>query len=160
MRIGYGYDVHKLTEGRKLILGGVEIPYDKGLMGHSDADVLLHAVIDAILGAISRGDIGQNFPDYNDEYKDADSRFLLIETVQMMSSFGYEIGNVDATICAEKPKLGIYIQKMRQNLATDLNTELQNISVKATTEEGMGISGSEEGISASAVVLLKEKSLV
>ncbi len=160
MRIGYGYDVHKLTEGRKLILGGVEIPYDKGLMGHSDADVLLHAVIDAILGAISRGDIGQNFPDYNDDYKDADSRFLLIETVQMMSSFGYEIGNVDATICAEKPKLGIYIQKMRQNLATDLNTELQNISVKATTEEGMGISGSEEGISASAVVLLKEKSLV
>lgn len=159
MRIGYGYDVHKLTEGRKLILGGVEIPYEKGLMGHSDADVLLHAVIDAILGAICRGDIGQNFPDYNEEYKDADSRFLLIETVQMMSSFGYEIGNVDATICAEKPKLGIYIQKMRQNLATDLNTELQNISVKATTEEGMGISGREEGIIASAVVLLKEKSL-
>lgn len=155
MRIGHGYDVHKLVEGRKLILGGVDIPHYKGLLGHSDADVLLHAVIDAILGALAKGDIGQLFPDTDAEYKDIDSRILLRRTFEVMTEAGYEIGNIDCTICAQKPKLKNIIPQMRKNIRQDLKTKIENISVKATTEEGLGISGEELGISATAVVLLE-----
>lgn len=154
MRIGYGYDVHKLVENRKLILGGVQIPYTKGLIGHSDADVLIHAVIDAILGALAKGDIGQHFPDSNDLYKNINSRILLRDVKKIMNNEGYEISNIDATICAQKPKLKDYLLQMRKNISEDLDTELINISVKATTEEGLGISG--KGMSATAVVLLNE----
>lgn len=154
MRIGYGYDVHRLLEGRKLILGGVIIPFGQGLLGHSDADVLIHAVIDAILGAMAWGDIGSWFPDSDDRYRDIDSRFLLRQVVTKLKDGGWKIGNLDCTICAEKPKLRPFIDKMRENLAAELGTELSNVSVKATTEEGLGISGSGAGISASAVVLL------
>ncbi|MCK4695911.1 MAG: 2-C-methyl-D-erythritol 2,4-cyclodiphosphate synthase [Candidatus Cloacimonetes bacterium] len=154
MRIGYGYDVHKLVENRKLILGGVQIPYTKGLIGHSDADVLIHAVIDAILGALAKGDIGQHFPDSNDLYKNINSRILLRDVKKIMNNEGYEISNLDATICAQKPKLKDYLLQMRKNISEDLDTELINISVKATTEEGLGISG--KGMSATAVVLLNE----
>ena len=154
MRIGYGYDVHKLVENRKLILGGVQIPYTKGLIGHSDADVLIHAVIDAILGALAKGDIGQHFPDSNDLYKNISSRILLRDVKKIMNNEGYEISNLDATICAQKPKLKDYLLQMRKNISEDLDTELINISVKATTEEGLGISG--KGMSATAVVLLNE----
>jgi len=157
MRIGLGYDVHRLVDGRKLILGGVEIPNNKGLLGHSDADVLIHAVIDAILGALSLGDIGKHFPDNNDEYKNINSRILLAETFQKMEENNYCIGNIDATICAENPKLQPYILQMRENLAADLNTDLNNISVKATTEEGLGITGNQSGMSAYCVVLLQKK---
>ncbi len=154
MRIGYGYDVHKLVENRKLILGGLHIPYTKGLIGHSDADVLIHAVIDAILGALAKGDIGQHFPDSNDLYKNINSRILLRDVKKIMNNEGYEISNLDATICAQKPKLKDYLLQMRKNISEDLDTELINISVKATTEEGLGISG--KGMSATAVVLLNE----
>jgi 2-C-methyl-D-erythritol 2,4-cyclodiphosphate synthase len=154
MRIGYGYDVHKLVENRKLILGGVQIPYTKGLIGHSDADVLIHAVIDAILGALAKGDIGQHFPDSNDLYKNINSRILLRDVKKIMNNEGYEISNIDATICAQKPKLKDYLLQMRKNISDDLDTELINISVKATTEEGLGISG--KGMSATVVVLLNE----
>lgn len=154
MRIGYGYDVHKLVGNRKLILGGVQIPYTKGLIGHSDADVLIHAVIDAILGALAKGDIGQHFPDSNDLYKNINSRILLRDVKKIMNNEGYEISNLDATICAQKPKLKDYLLQMRKNISEDLDTELINISVKATTEEGLGISG--KGMSATAVVLLNE----
>jgi len=156
MRIGYGYDVHRLSEGRKLILGGVEIPFVKGLLGHSDADVLIHAIIDAILGAMARGDIGQLFPDTDEKYKNIDSRILLRKTAEMMFIADLKIGNLDVTVCAEKPKLKNFIPEMRKNIAADLQTEIKNISVKATTEEGLGISGSEKGISATAVVLLEK----
>ena len=159
MRIGYGYDVHRLMEGRKLILGGVEIPFEKGLLGHSDADVLLHAVIDAILGALARGDIGLLFPDTEKKFKDISSRILLREIGKIVFSAGFSIGNLDATICAEKPKLKNFIFEMRENIAKDLKTEMDNISVKATTEEGLGISGKGEGISATVVVLLQEKAV-
>ena len=159
MRIGYGYDVHKLVFGRKLILGGVEIPFEKGLLGHSDADVLVHAIIDAILGAMARGDIGRLFPDSDKTYKNIESRILLRETAKIMFSAGFSIGNLDATICAEKPKLKDFISEMRKNIAEDLRTEIENISVKATTEEGLGISGTGEGISATAVVLLEKVSV-
>ena len=159
MRIGYGYDVHKLVFGRKLILGGVEIPFEKGLLGHSDADVLVHAIIDAILGAMARGDIGRLFPDSDKTYKNIESRILLRETAKIMFSAGFSIGNLDATICAEKPKLKDFISEMRKNIAEDLQTEIENISVKATTEEGLGISGAGEGISATAVVLLEKVSV-
>ncbi|NQV18223.1 MAG: 2-C-methyl-D-erythritol 2,4-cyclodiphosphate synthase [Armatimonadetes bacterium] len=155
MRIGYGYDVHKLVKNRKLILGGVNIPFEKGLIGHSDADVLIHAIIDAILGALAAGDIGQHFPDSDEKYKDIDSRVLLRETYKKLDKAGFEIGNLDATICAQKPKLQKYILQMRNNISEDLHTELANISIKATTEEGLGISGNEKGITATAVVLLK-----
>ena len=154
MRIGYGYDVHKLVENRKLILGGLHIPYTKGLIGHSDADVLIHAVIDAILGALAKGDIGQHFPDSNDLYKNINSRILLRDVKKVMNNEGYKISNLDATICAQKPKLKDYLLQMRKNISEDLDTELINISVKATTEEGLGISG--KGMSATAVVLLNE----
>ncbi len=155
MRIGYGYDVHKLEQNRKLILGGVDIPFEKGLLGHSDADVLIHAVIDAILGALSKGDIGQLFPDTDDIYKNIDSRILLRKTYEIMQKLDHRIGNLDATICAQKPKLQNYISQMRENLASDLQTDIFNISIKATTEENLGISGDGKGISATAIVLLE-----
>jgi 2-C-methyl-D-erythritol 2,4-cyclodiphosphate synthase len=157
MKIGYGYDVHRLIPGRKLVLGGVEIPYKKGLWGHSDADVLIHAIIDAILGALAWGDIGTWFPDYDEAYKDVDSRFLLKKVMAKFHETGWKISNLDCTICAQQPKLAPFILQMRENLAADLETAIENISVKATTEEGMGISGSEEGMTASAVILLIPK---
>ncbi len=155
MRIGYGYDVHKLVRNRKLILCGVEIPHEFGLAGHSDADVLIHAIIDAILGALAAGDIGQHFPDSDEKFKDIDSRILLRETYKKLDKAGFEIGNLDATICAQKPKLQKYILQMRRNVSEDLHTNIKNISIKATTEEGLGISGNEKGITSTAVVLLK-----
>ncbi len=154
MRIGFGYDVHKLVKDRKLILGGVEIPNEFGLAGHSDADVLIHAIIDAILGALAAGDIGQHFPDSDEKFKDINSRILLRETYKKIIDTEFEIGNLDATICAQKPKLQKYILQMRKNVSEDLHTTIKNISIKATTEEGMGISGKEKGITATAVVLL------
>ncbi len=154
MRIGHGYDVHRLVKDRKLILGGVEIEHNLGLLGHSDADVLLHAVMDSILGAMAMGDIGTHFPDTDSEYKGADSRELLRKVAAIMSDKGYGIGNLDVTVCAQKPKLKPFIPIMRENIANDLNTSLENISIKATTEEGLGFTGKEEGISATAVVLL------
>ncbi|MDP8269036.1 MAG: 2-C-methyl-D-erythritol 2,4-cyclodiphosphate synthase [Candidatus Tenebribacter davisii] len=154
MRIGYGYDVHKLAENRKLILGGVEIPFAKGLLGHSDADVLIHAVIDAILGALAKGDIGVHFPDTSNEYKDIDSRILLRKIYEISIASGYKIGNLDSTICAQNPKLQNYISQMRENLTYDLKTDISNISIKATTEENLGITADEKGMSATSVVLL------
>ena len=157
MKIGFGYDVHRLTENRKLILGGVCVPFEKGLLGHSDADVLIHAIIDAILGALAKGDIGQIFPDNDAKFKDIDSRILLRKTCEIMRETGFEIGNLDATICAQRPKLKDFIQRMRKNIADDLETDLSAISVKATTEEYLGISGSENGMKAYAVALLKKR---
>lgn len=156
MRIGFGYDVHKLVPKRKLVLGGVCIDYDLGLLGHSDADVLIHAVIDAIIGAIALGDIGHLFPDNDIAYKNIDSRILLRKVCRMLFDKGYIIGNIDSTICAQKPKLKDYIIKMRRNIASDLHCNLDDVSVKATTEEKMGISGSESGITAYSIVLLKK----
>lgn len=155
MRIGYGYDVHRLVEDRPLLLGGVQIPFSKGLSGHSDADVLIHAIIDALLGALAKGDIGSHFPDNDNQYRGIDSRLLLKRVVQIMDEAGYEIANLDATICAEEPRLSTYILNMQHNLAQDLHCELDQVSIKATTEEGLGISGSKAGISAMVVVLLK-----
>jgi 2-C-methyl-D-erythritol 2,4-cyclodiphosphate synthase len=154
MRIGHGYDVHRLVTGRKLILGGVEIEHHKGLDGHSDADVLIHAIIDAILGALAQGDIGTHFPDTVSAYKGINSRLLLQKTCEIMKSSGYSIGNLDATVCAQKPKLRPFIPQMIENIAADLVTTIDCISVKATTEEGLGFTGNEEGMSATAVVLL------
>ena len=156
MRIGYGYDVHKLVKSRKLILGGVCIPFEKGLLGHSDADVLIHAVIDAILGALAKGDIGLLFPDTDDDYKDIDSRILLRRAYEIMQVANYIIGNMDATICAQQPKLQSHIHQMRENIASDLQTDIVNISIKATTEENLGITGKGKGISAASVVLLEK----
>ncbi len=153
MRIGYGYDVHRLEEKRKLILGGVKIPFEKGLTGHSDADVLIHSIIDAILGALAKGDIGQLFPDSDETYKDIDSRILLKEVKKILDNAGYKVENLDTTICAQEPKLQKYIPQMRKNIASDLHTDFSNISIKATTEENLGISG--KGISATVVILLK-----
>ena len=155
MRIGEGYDVHRLTEGRKLILGGVEIPYEKGLLGHSDADALLHALMDAMLGALALGDIGKHFPDTDQRYKGIDSRELLRHTAKLIAEKGWQLGNADMTIIAQVPKMAPHIQTMRENIAADLNTDVGNISVKATTEEKLGFTGSGEGIAARAVVLLK-----
>jgi 2-C-methyl-D-erythritol 2,4-cyclodiphosphate synthase len=157
MKIGLGYDVHRLQADRKLILGGVEIPHYLGLLGHSDADVLIHAVIDAILGALALGDIGKHFPDSDEQFAAIDSRILLRQTYDLLQKAGYKIGNLDSTVCAEKPKLQPYIAEMRQNLADDLQCELSQISIKATTEEGLGVSGDQKGISATAIVLLYEK---
>jgi len=157
MRIGFGYDVHQLAPARKLILGGVEIPFTKGLWGHSDADVLIHAIIDAMLGAMAWGDIGSWFPDDDNLYKDISSRIILKKVMAKLSEAGWQIGNLDSTVCAQQPKLRPFIDAMRANLAADLDTDIANISVKATTEEGLGISGSEEGMSATAVVLLTPK---
>ena len=154
MRIGYGYDVHKLVKNRKLILGGANIPFEKGLLGHSDADVLIHTVIDAILGALAKGDIGLLFPDTDDDYKDIDSRILLRKTYKILQVSNYKIGNLDATICAQKPKLQSYILQMRENLASDLQTDISKISIKATTEENLGITGDGKGMSTTAVVLI------
>lgn len=156
MRIGYGYDVHKLTENRKLILGGVEIPFEKGLLGHSDADVLLHALIDALLGAATLGDIGQHFPDSDEKYKGIDSMILLKEAYKKILEKGYKIVNADMTISAQKPKLMPYISKMRENIANALDTDIDNISVKATTTEKLGFEGRGEGISATCVCLVEK----
>ena len=155
MRIGFGYDVHRLTENRRLVLCGVEIPYELGLLGHSDADVAVHALMDAILGALALGDIGHLFPDSDPKYKDADSMVLLREVIGKMTESGYVLGNLDITIIAEKPKLAPYIQKMRENLAEVFGCEINRVSVKATTEEGLGLAG--KGIGANAVVILSEK---
>ena len=155
MRIGHGYDVHRLVEGRSLILGGVRIPFEKGLDGHSDADVLTHAVMDALLGAAAMGDIGKLFPDNDDRYLGADSIALLREVDRRLTEAGYRLGNLDVTVIAQRPKLAPYINQMRQNLAAALRTELQNVSVKATTEEHLGFTGSGEGIAAHAVCLLE-----
>ena len=155
MRIGHGYDVHRLVEGRSLILGGVRIPFEKGLDGHSDADVLTHAVMDALLGAAAMGDIGKLFPDTDDRYLGADSIALLREVDRRLTEAGYRLGNLDVTVIAQRPKLAPYINQMRQNLAAALRTELQTVSVKATTEEHLGFTGSGEGIAAHAVCLLE-----
>ena len=155
MRIGHGYDVHRLVEGRSLILGGVRIPFEKGLDGHSDADVLTHAVMDALLGAAAMGDIGKLFPDTDDRYLGADSIALLREVDRRLTEAGYRLGNLDVTVIAQRPKLAPYINQMRQNLAAALHTELQNVSVKATTEEHLGFTGSGEGIAAHAVCVLE-----
>ena len=155
MRIGHGYDVHRLVEGGSLILGGVRIPFEKGLDGHSDADVLTHAVMDALLGAAAMGDIGKLFPDTDDRYLGADSIALLREVDRRLTEAGYRLGNLDVTVIAQRPKLAPYINQMRQNLAAALHTELQNVSVKATTEEHLGFTGSGEGIAAHAVCLLE-----
>ena len=150
-RFGMGYDVHRLVEGRKLILGGVDVPYEKGLLGHSDADVLLHAVSDAILGAAALGDIGTHFPDTDEQFKGADSGKLLAEVVRLVRAEGYAIGNVDATIVAQAPKLLPHIPQMRENIARLLGVEVGDVNVKATTEERLGFTGSGEGMSAYAV---------
>ncbi|WP_334292199.1 2-C-methyl-D-erythritol 2,4-cyclodiphosphate synthase [Thermotalea metallivorans] len=151
MRIGHGYDVHRLVDGRKLIIGGVEIPYEKGLLGHSDADVLLHAIKDALLGAAALGDIGKHFPDNDERYRGASSIELLMEVHRMIKEKGYRVGNVDATIIAQKPKMAPYILKMRENIAQALGVHVDCINVKATTTEGLGFTGTGEGIAAQAV---------
>jgi 2-C-methyl-D-erythritol 2,4-cyclodiphosphate synthase len=157
MRIGHGYDVHRLVAGRKLIMGGVDIPWDKGLLGHSDADVLLHAIADAILGAIGEGDIGRHFPDTDATYKGADSLKLLAHVMALADGRGFRLGNLDATIIAQQPKMAPHIPAMRENIAKVLNAASEQVNVKATTEEGLGFSGRGEGISAHAVVLMLAK---
>ena len=155
-RFGMGYDVHKLVEGRKLILGGVEVPHTLGLLGHSDADVLLHAVSDALLGAAALGDIGRHFPDTDPKYKGADSMKLLAHVVKLIKAKGYKVGNVDATIVAQRPKLKDYIGQMNENIARVLEVEPDQVNVKATTEEKLGFTGTEQGISAYAVAGLEQ----
>ena len=154
MRIGQGYDVHRLVEGRKLILGGVEVPFERGLLGHSDADVLTHAVMDALLGAAGLGDIGQHFPDSDPAYAGADSLRLLAAVMEKLAAAGWQVGNIDATIIAQRPKLAGYLPQMRQNLARIMGVLPDQVNVKATTEEGLGFTGSGEGIAAQAVALL------
>lgn len=154
MRIGQGYDVHRLTSGRKLILGGVEVPFEKGLLGHSDADVLTHAVMDALLGAAGLGDIGRHFPDSDPAYFGADSLRLLAAVMEKLAEAGWQVGNVDATVIAQQPKLAGYLPQMRQNLALVMGVLPDQVNVKATTEEGLGFTGSGEGIAAQAVALL------
>lgn len=154
MRIGSGYDVHRLVEGRKLIIGGVEIPHDKGLLGHSDADVLLHAVMDALLGAAALGDIGKHFPDSDERYKGISSVLLLEKVGELLEENNYVIENIDSTIIAQKPKMAPYIQTMRENIAKALLIDVTQVNVKATTEEGLGFTGAEEGIAATSVALL------
>ena len=155
MRIGHGYDVHRLSAGRKLILGGVEVPFEKGLDGHSDADVLTHAVMDALLGALALGDIGKLFPDSDDAYLGADSIELLKKVRDVLRAHGWKISNLDATVIAQRPKLAPYIDTMRCRIAAALETDVQNVSVKATTEEHLGFTGSGEGIAAHAVCLIE-----
>lgn len=157
MRIGHGYDVHRLVEKRDLVIGGVKIPYEMGLLGHSDADVLLHAISDALLGAASMGDIGKMFPDTDNAYKNADSMLLLKQVVERIYDIGYFIVNVDATIIAQAPKMKIYIEDMRENIASALRVNIEDVNVKATTEENLGFTGSGEGISAHAVCLIDKK---
>ncbi len=156
MRIGHGYDVHRLVEGRKCIIGGVDIPHEKGLLGHSDADVLLHAIMDAVLGAMAAGDIGKLFPDNDPAYKGADSLVLTRRVAEVMVERGYRLGNVDATVIAQAPKLAPHIPAMRERIADAFGVEVDRISVKATTEERLGFTGSGEGIAAHAVCLLEE----
>lgn len=156
MRIGHGYDVHRLVEGRDLILGGVKIPYEKGLLGHSDADVLLHAVSDALLGAAGLGDIGRHFPDTDPKYKGADSLMLLREVYRKISEKGYRVGNIDVTMIAQRPKLKNYIPQMQANIAAAVEAEPDRVNVKATTEEKLGFTGTGEGMSCHAVCLLEE----
>lgn len=158
MRIGTGYDVHAFEEGRRLIIGGVEIPHERGLAGHSDADVLLHAITDAMLGALALGDIGKLYPDSSADFKDIDSRILLRDAFALIKSKGYAIGNLDAVIVAQRPKMAPYIEAMRENVAGDLETETGRISIKATTTERLGFEGREEGISSQAVILLVKAS--
>ncbi len=155
MRIGYGYDVHRLVENRPLIIGGVTIDYEKGLLGHSDADVLLHAVSDALLGAAALGDIGKHFPDTDPAFKGIDSRILLRKVVKLLHDNGYEIGNLDATIIAQAPKMAPHIEKMRENIASDCGISISQVNVKATTEEGLGFTGEKLGMAANCVCLLK-----
>ena len=156
MRVGLGYDVHKLVEGRGLIIGGVNIPYEKGLLGHSDADVLLHAISDALLGAAALGDIGKHFPDTDPKYKGADSLKLLEHVGQLLEENLYIIENIDATIIAQRPKMAPHIQTMRENIAEALGIEVDQVNVKATTEEGLGFTGTGEGISSQAVCLIEK----
>lgn len=155
MRIGHGYDVHRFAENRNLILGGVQIPYDKGLLGHSDADVLLHAICDALLGAAALGDIGKHFPDNDPAFKDIDSRILLRRCVDAICEKGYKISNIDATVIAQKPKLANFISQMIKNIAQDCRIPETDVNIKATTEEGLGFTGELLGISAHAVCLLE-----
>ncbi|EYE87585.1 2-C-methyl-D-erythritol 2,4-cyclodiphosphate synthase [Fervidicella metallireducens AeB] len=154
MRIGHGYDVHRLVEGRKLIVGGVEIPYEKGLLGHSDADVLVHAVMDGILGAAALGDIGKHFPDTDERFKDANSIELLKYVCILLKEKGYKISNIDATIIAQRPKMAPYIEKMKNNISKALEMEQDCINIKATTEEGLGFTGNGEGIAAHSVCII------
>ncbi|HJG06718.1 2-C-methyl-D-erythritol 2,4-cyclodiphosphate synthase [Megamonas hypermegale] len=156
MRVGIGYDVHKLVENRKLILGGVDIPHEKGLLGHSDADVLLHAISDALLGSAALGDIGKHFPDSDDRYKGISSLILLKHVGDLLNEKNYAVNNIDATIVAQRPKLLPYIEQMRQNVATTLDIPLEDVNIKATTEERLGFTGSEEGISSYAVCTIKK----
>lgn len=155
MRIGIGYDVHKLVDDRKLFIGGIEIPYEKGLLGHSDADVLIHAIMDSILGALALRDIGYHFPDTDNEYKDIDSKILLKRVYEIMKGKNYKIGNIDSFIACQKPKLAPYIDDMKKVIAEILNTDVENISIKATTTEKLGFIGRGEGISSEAVCLLE-----
>lgn len=157
MRVGHGYDVHRLVEGRQCIIGGVNIPHSLGLLGHSDADVLLHAVMDAIIGAMALGDIGHLFPDTDGAYKDIDSMILCERVAAVMKDKGYSIGNIDATVIAQKPKMAPHIEQMRKNIARVFETDVDNVSVKATTEEKLGFTGQELGIAAHAVCLLVKK---
>lgn len=157
MRIGMGYDVHRLTEDRKLILGGVEIPWEKGLLGHSDADVLIHAVMDAVLGAAALGDIGKHFPDTDPAYKGISSLKLLEHVAGLLAENGFSVGNIDATIIAQRPKMAPHIPAMRRNMAKALGIEQSRLNIKATTEEGLGFTGRGEGIASQAVCLLEEK---
>lgn len=157
MRIGHGYDVHRLVPGRKLILGGVEVPYERGLLGHSDADVLTHAIMDALLGAGALGDIGQLFPDNDPAYEGADSLLLLRRVINVLGEHGYAVGNVDATVLAQRPKLAPHIQAMRRAIAEAIDIPVDRVSVKATTEEGLGFTGAGEGIAAHAVALIEEQ---
>ena len=154
MRVGLGYDVHKLVEGRKLIIGGVEIPHTHGLLGHSDADVLVHAIMDSMLGALALGDIGKHFPDNDEKYKGADSIKLLEYVNNLIEEKGYTIGNIDSTIIAQSPKMAPHIEVMRNNIAKATNTDVSRINVKATTEEGLGFTGAKEGIAAQSICLL------
>ena len=151
MRVGLGYDVHRLVENRKLILGGVEIPFEKGLLGHSDADVLIHAIMDSLLGACALGDIGKHFPDTDDTFKDISSLSLLEETGKLISKAGYTVNNIDATIIAQKPKMLPHIEHMRENISKALNIDINNINIKATTEEGLGFTGEMLGISSQSI---------
>ena len=154
MRIGLGYDVHKLVENRKLIIGGVEIQHDKGLLGHSDADVLVHAIMDSMLGALALGDIGKHFPDNSEDFKDADSIKLLEFVYNLIREKGYKIGNIDATIIAQSPKMAPHIEGMRSIISETLSTNIDNINIKATTEEGLGFTGNKEGIASQSICLL------
>ncbi len=157
LRIGHGYDVHAFADDRKCIIGGVEIPYEKGLLGHSDADVLLHAISDSLLGAAALGDIGKHFPDTDPQYKGADSLVLLESVVNLINSKGYMVNNIDATVIAQAPKMAPYIQQMRQNIANALKVDVDFVNVKATTEEKLGFTGRKEGISAHCVCLIESK---